>query len=119
MILAAISMQPMRGGLCTPGKPPSARWNTALPESNRVCIVMAIVKLIGITQQLAANGPVSIPNAKTARELARPEHIQALNIESLLAVPLVDTGEAIRYLSWSSARSGRAATDIVVLKTIA
>ena len=55
---------------------------------------MAIVKLIGLTQQLAANGPVTISNAKAARELApAAEHVHALNIESLLAVPLMDSGE--------------------------
>jgi len=107
-------------GLCTPGKPPSAALEYCAPGIKQ-SDVMAIVKLIGITQQLAANGPVSIPNAKTARELApAQEHIQALNIESLLAVPLVDSGEqsGILILEQCTQRPWRQ-TDIVVLKTIA
>ncbi len=107
-------------GLCTPGKPPSAALEYCAPGVKQ-SDVMAIVKLIGITQQLAANGPVSIPNAKTARELAPvQEHIQALNIESLLAVPLVDSGEqsGILILEQCAQRQWRQ-TDIVVLKTIA
>jgi len=83
--------------------------------------VMAIVKLIGLTQQLAANGPVAISNAKAARELApAAEHVHALSIESVLAVPLLDSGEqsGILILEQTSPRQWQQ-TDIVVLKTIA
>jgi diguanylate cyclase (GGDEF)-like protein len=82
---------------------------------------MAIVKLIGLTQQLAANGVVNIANAKASRELApAAEHIQALSIESLLAVPLLDSGEqsGILILEQTSPRQWQQ-TDVVVLKTIA
>lgn len=107
-------------GLCTPGKPPSAALEYCAPGIKQ-SDVMAIVRLIGLTQQLAANGPVTIPNAKSARELApAAEHIQALNIESLLAVPLLDSGEqsGILILEQTSPRHWQQ-TDIVVLKTIA
>jgi diguanylate cyclase (GGDEF)-like protein len=107
-------------GLCTVGKPPSAALEYCAPGIKQ-SDVMSIVKLIGITQQLAANGPVAIPNAKMARELAPvQEHIQALNIESLLAVPLIDSGEqsGILILEQCAQRQWRQ-TDIVVLKTIA
>lgn len=107
-------------GLCTIGKPPSAALEYCAPGVKQ-SDVMAIVKLIGLTQQLAVNGPVVIPNAKSARELApAAEHIHALNIESLIAVPLTDSGEqsGILILQQTSPRVWRQ-TDIVVLKTIA
>lgn len=107
-------------GLCTVGKPPSAALEYCAPGVKQ-SDVMAIVKLIGLTQQLAANGVVNIANAKTSRELApAADHIQALNIESLLAVPLLDSGEqsGILILEQTSARQWQQ-TDVVVLKTIA
>ncbi len=107
-------------GLCTPGKPPSAALEYCAPGVKQ-SDVMAIVRLIGLTQQLAANGPVTISNAKAARELApAAEHIHALNIESLLAVPLLDSGDqsGILILEQTSPRQWQQ-TDIVVLKTIA
>ncbi|HEY1525308.1 MAG TPA: diguanylate cyclase [Candidatus Angelobacter sp.] len=107
-------------GLCTIGKPPSAALEYCAPGVKQ-SDVMAIVKLIGLTQQLAANGPVTISNAKIARELApAAEHVHALNIESLLAVPLLDGGEqsGILILEQTSPRQWQQ-TDIVVLKTIA
>jgi len=107
-------------GLCTIGKPPSAALEYCAPGTKQ-SDVMAIVKLIGLAQQLAVNGPVVIPNAKSARELApAAEHIHALNIESLIAVPLIDSGEqsGILILQQTSPRQWRQ-TDIVVLKTIA
>ncbi|HEY4679329.1 MAG TPA: diguanylate cyclase, partial [Candidatus Angelobacter sp.] len=107
-------------GLCTVGKPPSAALEYCAPGVKQ-SDVMAIVKLIGLTQQLAANGVVNIPNAKASRELApAAEHIHALNIESLLAVPLLDSGEqsGILILEQTSPRQWQQ-TDVVVLKTIA
>jgi diguanylate cyclase (GGDEF)-like protein len=107
-------------GLCTVGKPPSAALEYCAPGVKQ-SDVMAIVKLIGLTQQLAANGVANIPNAKASRELApAAEHIHALNIESLLAVPLLDSGEqsGILILEQTSPRQWQQ-TDVVVLKTIA
>lgn len=107
-------------GLCTIGKPPSAALEYCAPGAKQ-SDVMAIVKLIGLTQQLAANGAVNIPNAKASRELApAAEHVHALNIESLLAVPLLDSGEqsGILILEQTSPRQWQQ-TDVVVLKTIA
>jgi diguanylate cyclase (GGDEF)-like protein len=107
-------------GLCTIGKPPSAALEYCAPGVKQ-SDVMAIVKLIGLTQQLAINGPVTISNAKAARELApAAEHIHSLNIESLLAVPLLDSGEqsGILILEQTSPRQWQQ-TDVVVLKTIA
>ncbi len=107
-------------GLCTIGKPPSAALEYCAPGIKQ-SDVMAIVKLIGLTQQLAVNGPVVLPNAKASRELApAAEHVHALNIESLIAVPLIDSGEqsGILILEQTTPRQWRQ-TDIVVLKTIA
>src|ERR1700704_5462182 len=107
-------------GLCTVGKPPSAALEYCAPGIKQ-SDVMAIVKLIGLTQQLAANGVVNITNAKASRELApAAEHIHTLNIESLMAVSLVDSGEqsGILILEQTSPRHWQQ-TDIVVLKTIA
>jgi GGDEF domain-containing protein/tetratricopeptide (TPR) repeat protein len=107
-------------GLCTVGKPPSAALEYCAPGVKQ-SDVMAIVKLIGLTQQLAANGAANIANAKSSRELApAAEHIHSLNIESLLAVPLLDSGEqsGILILEQTSPRQWQQ-TDVVVLKTIA
>jgi diguanylate cyclase (GGDEF)-like protein len=107
-------------GLCTVGKPPSAALEYCAPGVKQ-SDVMAIVKLIGLTQQLAVNGPVTIANAKASRELApAADHVQALNIESLVAVPLLDSGEqsGILILQQTAPRQWRQ-TDLVVLKTIA
>lgn len=107
-------------GLCTLGKPPSAALEYCAPGIKQ-SDVMSIVKLIATTQQLAVAGPVSIPKAREARELepAR-ENIQALGIESLLAVPLVDAGEqcGLLILEQCAPRQWQQ-TDIVVLRTIA
>jgi diguanylate cyclase (GGDEF)-like protein len=107
-------------GLCTVGKPPSAALEYCA-EGVKQSDVMSIVKLIGIAQQLAGNGPVAIPNAMAARELEPVrESIQFLGIESLLAVPLVDAGEqsGILILEQCAPRQWQQ-TDIVVLRTIA
>jgi diguanylate cyclase (GGDEF)-like protein len=107
-------------GLCTVGKPPSAALEFCAPGIKQ-SDVMSIVKLIGITQHLAANGPASIPNAPSARELETVrENVNGLGIESLLAVPLMDSGEqtGILILEQCGPRQWQQ-TDIVVLRTIA
>ncbi|HMF90293.1 MAG TPA: diguanylate cyclase, partial [Candidatus Angelobacter sp.] len=107
-------------GLCTVGKPPSAALEYCAPGTKQ-SDVMSIVKLIALTQPLAANGPVSITHAKTAPELETArENIKALGIESLLAVPLMDSGEqsGILILEQCTPRQWQQ-TDIVVLRTIA
>jgi len=107
-------------GLCTPGKPPSAALEYCAPGVKQ-SDVMSIVKLIAVTQQLAANGTVAIPNPRSASELAPArEQILALNIESLVAIPLLDAGEqsGILILEQTVPRQWRQ-TDLVILKTIA
>jgi diguanylate cyclase (GGDEF)-like protein len=81
---------------------------------------MAIVKLINITQQLATDSPVAIPNAKAAPQLKpAQEYINNLNIESLAAVPLLDAGDpsGILILQQTSPRVWRD-DELTVLKTI-
>lgn len=107
-------------GLCTPGKPPAAALEYCAPGVKQ-SDVMSIVKLIGISQQVAMDGAVFVPNPRTAAELAPvKEHIDSLNIESLVAVPLVESGEqsGILILEQTSPRQWRE-TEMVVLKTIA
>ncbi len=107
-------------GLCTVGKPPSAALEFCAPGIKQ-SDVMSIVKLIALTQPLAANGPVSIAKAKTAPELETArENINSLGIESLLAVPLMDSGEqsGILILEQCTPRQWQQ-TEIVVLRTIA
>jgi diguanylate cyclase (GGDEF)-like protein len=109
-------------GLCTPGKPPSAALEYCAPGIKQ-SDVMAIVKLIGTMQQLAvAQGTVSIQNARGAFELnaIRP-FVESLQVESLLAVPLVDgeDHQGILILEQCGAPRVWRPTDALVLKTIA
>ncbi len=107
-------------GLCTLGKPPSAALEYCAPGVKQ-SDVMAIVKLIAVTQQLAVRGVVNLPNARSAIELeAAQEYVQALTIESLLAVPLMDAGEqaGLLILEQCQPRQWRQ-NEIEVLKTIA
>ncbi len=107
-------------GLCTPGKPPAAALEYCAPGVQQ-SDVMSIVKLIGVSQQLAANGLVTIPNPGSAKELSGlKEQIKALNIQSLVAVPLLESGEqsGIIILEQTSPREWQK-TELVVLKTLA
>jgi diguanylate cyclase (GGDEF)-like protein len=109
-------------GLCTPGKPPSAALEYCAPGVKQ-SDVMAIVKLIGTLQALAVGqGPVAIPNVKNAPELAGiKQYIDALEVQSLLAVPLIDGEEhaGILILEQVAAPRPWRQTDVLVLKTIA
>jgi len=109
-------------GLCAPGKPPSAALEycaPGVPQSE----VMAIVKLIGAVLPLAEQrGVVALPEAASSPELAAIQSVvAALDIRSLLAVPLMD-GERIAGIlileQCGESRQWRPA-DSVVLKTIA
>ncbi len=108
-------------GLCTPGKPPSAAMEYCAPGVKQ-SDVMAIVKLLTTLQTICAiSGPVSIANAGTAPELASIRtYVAALDIQSLLAVPLVEGEElvGILVLQQTSAREWLP-TDFMVLRTIA
>ena len=108
-------------GLCAPGKPPSAALEYCAPNVKQ-SEVMAIVKLIAAVLPLAEQrGMVSLTDAVSSPELAAiPEVVSALDIRSLLAVPLVD-GERIAgilLLEQCGAQRRWRQADIVVLKTI-
>jgi diguanylate cyclase (GGDEF)-like protein len=109
-------------GLCTPGKPPSAALEYCAPGVKQ-SDVMAIVKLIGTLQGLAVSqGPVAIHSVKAAPELAAiKQWVDALGIESLLAVPLLDGEEHVGILILEQCGGPRPwrQTDVLVLKTIA
>jgi diguanylate cyclase (GGDEF)-like protein len=108
-------------GLCTPGKPPSAAMEYCAPGVKQ-SDVMGIVKLLTTMQMICAvSGPVSIRNVKTAPELASIRtYVAALEIESLLAVPLVEGDEhvGVLILQQTSPREWLP-TDFMVLRTIA
>ena len=107
-------------GLCTPGKPPSAALEFCAPGVKQ-SDVMSIVKLIAVGQQLAANGAVTISNAQKAPELTpAKEHVEALSIQSLVAVPLLDSGEqsGILILEQITPRQWQP-TELELLNTLA
>jgi len=109
-------------GLCVPGKPPSAALEYCAPNVPQ-SEVMAIVKLIGTLLPLAEQrGVISLPDAAHAPELAAIHPVMAaLDIRSLLAVPLMD-GESVAgilLLEQCGATRLWRQSDIVVLKTIA
>ncbi len=109
-------------GLCTPGKPPSAALEFCGPGIKQ-SDVMAVVKLIQACQALAVNvGTVSILNVPSAQEFnSIREYVQALGVESLLAVPLMDGDEHVGILILEQCGASRdwRPTDEVMLKTIA
>ncbi len=109
-------------GLCTPGKPPSAALEYCAPGV-KPADVMAVVKLVMSCLFLSVRqGTVMLLNVPTAPELnAIREYIQGLEIESLLAVPLMDGDEfaGILILEQCGAPRNWRPTDEVVLKTIA
>src|SRR5438552_8009008 len=109
-------------GLCTPGKPPSAALEYCAPGVKQ-SDVMAIVKLIGTLQALAVGqGAVVFPNVKNAPELAAiRQWTDTLEVESLLAVPLLDGEEHAGILILEQCAAARVwrQTDVLGLKTIA
>jgi len=109
-------------GLCSPGKPPSAALEYCAPGVAQ-SEVMAIVKLIGAVLPLAEQrGVVSLADAAVSAELAEIQPaVAALDIRSLLAVPLMDSERIAGILLLEQCavpRQWRQA-DIMVLKTIA
>ncbi|MGI9103386.1 MAG: tetratricopeptide repeat-containing diguanylate cyclase [Terriglobales bacterium] len=108
-------------GLCTPGKPPSATMEYCAPGV-KPAEVMPMVKAVMACVQLAAAGTVSLVNVPAASELESVrEFVQALEIESLLAVPLMDGDDmaGVVILAQCGAARNWRPTDEVVLKTIA
>jgi len=109
-------------GLCTPGKPPSAALEYCAPGIKQ-SEVMALVKVIMTTQMLAqTQGTVSLVNVPGTPELTGiREYVQGLEIESMLAVPLMDSDEQAGILILEQCGNPRnwRPTDEVVLKTIA
>jgi diguanylate cyclase (GGDEF)-like protein len=112
------------GGLCSPGKPPSAALEYCAPGIKQ-SDVQHIVKLLGAVQALSMQtGIVLFDNAPAAPELATVQaSVAALGIKSLLAVPLLDssTDEHVGILMLEQCEHPRnwRQTDSVVLKTIA
>ena len=109
-------------GLCSPGKPPSAALEYCAPGVKQ-SDVMAIVRLIGVLQNVAVqHGSVVIEDAAQAPELrAIDQHLKTLDLKSVLACPLTDGDQHVGILILEQTNKRRAwrSTDVVVLKTIA
>lgn len=109
-------------GLCNPGKPPSAALEYCAPGVKQ-SDVMAIVKLIGALQPISVKrGSVVIEDAMKAPELASiRQFVEALELKSLMASPLVDGEDNVGLLILEQCDHPRPwrNTDVVVAKTIA
>lgn len=109
-------------GLCSPGKPPSAALEYCAPGITK-SDVMSIVRLIATLQNLTAqHGSVVIEDAAAAKELAGiQEHVKALELKSVMAVPLMDGDEHVGIVILEQCDRPRdwRATDVVVARTIA
>jgi diguanylate cyclase (GGDEF)-like protein len=108
--------------LCSPGKPPSAALEYCAPGVKQ-SDVMSIVRLIGAMQALVVQrGPLAIEDVRKIPELgAIKEHIDALELKSALAAPLMDGDEHVGIIILEQIDKKRQwrPPDIVILKTIA
>ena len=108
--------------LCSPGKPPSAALEYCAPGVKQ-SDVMSIVRLIGALQALVVQrGLLAIEDVHKIPELgAIKEHIDALELKSALAAPLMDGDEhvGIIILEQSDKKRQWRPPDLVILKTIA
>lgn len=108
--------------LCSPGKPPSAALEYCAPGVKQ-SDVMSIVRLIGALQALVVQrGPLAIEDVRKIPELgAIKEHIDALELKSALAAPLMDGDEhvGIIILEQTDKKRQWRQPDVVILKTIA
>ncbi len=109
-------------GLLTPGKPPSAALEycaPGVPPSE----VIPLVKLVVLAQALAVeHGVVSRHDISKAPEFDPiREHVQALGIRSILAVPLLEGDEAVGVIILQQCNRQRRwrPSDEAVLRTIA
>jgi diguanylate cyclase (GGDEF)-like protein len=108
--------------LCSPGKPPSAALEYCAPGVKQ-SDVMSIVRLIGALQALVVQrGPLAIEDVRKIPELgAIKEHIDALELKSALAAPLMDGDEHVGIIILEQIDKKRQwrPPDLVILKTIA
>jgi diguanylate cyclase (GGDEF)-like protein len=108
--------------LCSPGKPPSAALEYCAPGVKQ-SDVMSIVRLIGAMQALVVQrGPLAIEDVRKIPELgAIKEHIDALELKSALAAPLMDGDEHVGIIILEQIDQKRQwrPPDLVILKTIA
>jgi len=107
-------------GLCTPGKPPSSALEYCSPEV-KASDVMAMVKLLTTCQTLALKqGVLDLPHVASVAEFEPIRaYVEALEVQSLLGVPLLDGEDPVGMLllEQTSPRTWRN-TDAVVLRTI-
>ncbi|HVH85390.1 MAG TPA: tetratricopeptide repeat protein, partial [Terriglobales bacterium] len=109
-------------GLCAPGKPPSAALEYCAPGVKQ-SDVMSIVRLIGALQAVVVQrGPVAIEDVSRTPELAGiKEHLEALELKSAMASPLMDGDEHVGIIILEQVDKKRRwqPNDMVILKTIA
>jgi diguanylate cyclase (GGDEF)-like protein len=109
-------------GLCSPGKPPSAALEYCAPGVKQ-SDVMSIVRLIGSMQAVVVQrGPAAIEDVSKAPELASiKEHIDALELKSVLASPLMDGDEHVGIIILEQIDRKRRwrPADLIISKTIA
>ncbi len=108
-------------GLCTPGKPPSAALEycaTHMKQSD----VVSIVKLVTTLVQLTSDGePLAVEDVASSSKLAKIAAVaQALEIKSMLALPLLDSDQPVGVVLLEQCDRMRRwrANEIMVLKTI-
>lgn len=109
-------------GFCNPGRPPTAAvefFAPGLAQAN----VKSIVLLLTTMSQATANGEVlQLDDAAAAPAFAMLAPVrEALDLRSLLALPLVETGQAIGVLVLEQCERLRRwrANDVAVLRSLA
>jgi diguanylate cyclase (GGDEF)-like protein len=109
-------------GLCAPGKPPSAALEYCAPKVKQ-SDVMSMVKLIGSLQGLIEDKtPLIVTNVQQAAELAPSrELLDSLDVQAVLAVPLLDGDQQVGVLILEQCGGPRQwrTQDVIVLKTVA
>lgn len=109
-------------GLCTPGKPPSAAVEYCAPgmtQSDVKSIVKLVITLVGLTTD---GNPLAVEDVASLPKLAPLSSVfQALNMKSLLALPLMEADQPIGVLILEQCDRMRRwrSSEIVALKSIA
>lgn len=110
-------------GLATPGKPPSAALEYCAPGVKQSDVGALIKLFMGVQSVcLAKNGPFVAPDARHAPELsALTDVLTLLNIDALLAIPMIDGDQQVGVLLLQQCGSRREwrGGEIAVFQTIA
>jgi GGDEF domain-containing protein len=108
-------------GFCLPGKPPSAAveyYAPGMTQSDVKSIVLLITTLVATTSD---GNPLAVEDAPSSPKLkALAPAVSALDIRSLLALPMAEAGEVVGVLVLEQCGRSRKwrANDITVLKAL-